>query len=86
MTVTVELRPEIEASLAALAAEQGISLEQYVSRLLEGQVPGTSPPDSTPLSPAERATAWRDAAKGLPHMPPLSDDAISRESIYDVRG
>jgi len=39
MTVTIDLRPEIEAGLAVLAAEQGISLTQYVSRLLEEQVP-----------------------------------------------
>src|SRR5271166_346099 len=81
MTVTVDLRPETEAGLAALAAEQGISLELYVSRLLEGQL--TCQP---PLSPAERAAVWREAAKGLPHTPPLSDEAISRESIYDANG
>ena len=81
MTVVVELRPEIEAALATLAAEQGVSLEQYVSRLLESQIP-----DQTPLSPAERAAAWREAVNGLPRTPPLSDEAISRESIYETRG
>jgi hypothetical protein len=81
MTVTLDLRPETEASLAALAAEQGVSLEQYISHLLEGQVL-----DQPPLSPAERAAVWREAAKGLPHTPPLSDDAIGRETIYDTRG
>jgi hypothetical protein len=81
MTVTVELRPETEAGLAALAAEQGVSLEQYVGRLLEGQVP-----DQTPLSPAERAAAWRESVGGLPHTLPLSDASVSRESIYDARG
>jgi hypothetical protein len=30
--------------------------------------------------------AWRQAAKGLPRTPPLSDEAISRESIYCDRG
>jgi hypothetical protein len=81
MTVTVELRPEVEASLASLAAEQGISLTQYVRRLLEEQIPG-----QVMLSPAERANLWRESVKGLPRTPPLSDDAISRDSIYDARG
>ena len=81
MTVTLDLRPETEASLAAMAAEQGVSLEQYISHLLEGQVL-----EQPPLSPAERAAEWREAAKGLPHTPPLPDDAISRETIYDTRG
>ncbi|MGE4045274.1 MAG: toxin-antitoxin system HicB family antitoxin [Acetobacteraceae bacterium] len=79
--MTIELRPDVEAGLAALAAEQGISLAQYVRRLLEQQVPGKAA-----LSPAERAAAWRESVKGLPHTPPLSDEAISRESLYDARG
>jgi len=83
MTVTIELRPEIEANLAALAAEQGVSVEQYVRRLVEEQLPGRG---QTALSPAERAAAWRESVKGLPHTTPLSDEAISRESIYNARG
>jgi len=39
-----------------------------------------------PLSPAERAALWRNSAGGLPHTKPLSDEAISRESIYADRG
>jgi hypothetical protein len=81
MTVTIELRPEVEASLASLAAEQGISLTQYVRRLLEEQIPS-----QVTLSPAERANLWRESVKGLPRTSPLSDDAISRDSIYDARG
>jgi hypothetical protein len=37
-------------------------------------------------SPAERAAAWREAAKGVPRTPPLSDEAISPENIYSNRG
>lgn len=81
MTVILDLRPEIEARLVALATERGMSVEQYVSQLLEGQPPG---PRS--LSPAERAALWREGAKRFPRTPPLSDEAISRESIYDTRG
>ena len=81
MTVTIDLRPEIEARLAALAAEQDVSLAQYARRLLEEQVPGP-----TTLSPQERATAWRVSVRDLPHTPPLSDEAIGRERIYHTRG
>ena len=83
MTVTIDLRPEIEAGLAVLAAEHGESLTQYVRRLLEEQVPGRG---ETALSPGQRAALWRESVKGLPHTAPLSDEAISRESIYDARG
>jgi hypothetical protein len=41
--------------------------------------------EAATLSPVERARLWRESAKGLPHTPPLSDEAVSRESIYDVR-
>jgi hypothetical protein len=83
MTVIVELRPEVEAGLATQAAEQGLSLEHYVLRLLEGFVPAPAQPA---LSPAERAAAWRASVRGLPRTPPLSDHAVSRESIYADRG
>jgi hypothetical protein len=43
-------------------------------------------PTAKALSPAERAAAWREAVRRLPHSEPLSDDAISRESIYADRG
>jgi hypothetical protein len=83
VTITIELPPEIEAGLAALAAEHGLALPQYLRRLLEEQVPARK---AAPLSPAARAQLWRDSAKGLPHTPPLSDEAVSRESFYDARG
>jgi hypothetical protein len=83
MTITIELPPEIEASLAALAAEQGISLSDYLQHLLEERVPARS---AALLSPEERVRVWRESAKGVPHTPPLSDEAVSRESFYDARG
>jgi len=83
MTIRIELPPEIEASLAALAAEQGMALPDYLKHLLEEQVTSRK---TTLLSPGERARLWRESAKGLPHTPPLSDQAISRESFYDARG
>jgi hypothetical protein len=35
---------------------------------------------------AERAAEWRASVEELPLAPPLSDAAISRESIYGPRG
>jgi hypothetical protein len=83
MTITIELPPHVEASLAAMAAEQGMALPDYLRHLLEEQVP---PHGTVPLSPADRARVWRDSAKGMPHTPPLSNEAVSRESFYDARG
>jgi hypothetical protein len=83
VSLKIELPHEIEAGLAARAAAEGVSLPEYVTRVLLEQLAR----DATgTLSPAERAAAWREAAKGLPRTPPLSDGAISRESIYSDRG
>jgi hypothetical protein len=83
MTVTIQLPPDIEADLVAQAQAQGLDLARYVEHVLREQVP---PRSGATLSPAERAEAWRQSTRGLPHTPPLSDDAISRESIYSDRG
>jgi Post-segregation antitoxin CcdA len=83
MTVTIELPSEIEADLVAQARAHGLDLSQYVEHLLREQV---APRAGSALSPAEQAAAWRESTRGLPHTPPLSDDAISRESIYGDRG
>ena len=82
MTVTIELSPELEAGLAALAAAQGVAVPEYVRSLLEEQVSVRA----EDLSPADRAEAWRASVEGLPLRPPLSDAAISRDTIYDARG
>jgi hypothetical protein len=82
MTVTIELEPEIEASLSALAAAQGVDLARLVERLLESQLPTRA----APMTAAERAAAWRAPVPGRPTRPALSDEAISRDTIYDARG
>jgi len=81
--MTIGLPSDIEAGLTAQARAHSLELPQYVERLLREQVP---PRAAQTLSPAERAAAWRESARGLPHTPPLSDDAVSRESIYGDRG
>lgn len=83
MTIMIELRPEIEAGLAALAANRGMALPDYLQHLLEEHVPAIDAPS---LSPAERAQLWQESAKGTPHTPPLSDEAVGRESFYGDRG
>ncbi|MGH7072075.1 MAG: hypothetical protein ACREFO_18980 [Acetobacteraceae bacterium] len=83
MSVKVELPPEIEANLAAQASAQGIPLPEYLRHLLEERASVSA---GNPLSPEERATAWRQSVRDLPDTRPLSDAAISRESIYTARG
>lgn len=81
MTITLDLRPEMEEGLLALADASGMSLEEYILAMVENAVrPGSA------LGAQERAAAWVESAKRFPNTPPLKDDAISRESIYGDRG
>ncbi|MGB6691417.1 MAG: hypothetical protein WBE76_26580 [Terracidiphilus sp.] len=82
MTLTIHIPPEIEAGLISQARAQGLEVPQYVELVLRDQVQfGTK----VGLSPAEREREWRESIKSLPQTPPLSDEAISRESIYSDR-
>ena len=82
MSVTIDLPPDLEANLAAQAAARGVPLVEHLRRLLAEQ-PGAA--KATRKTPEERAKLWRDVS-GLPETKPLSDEAISRESIYAERG
>jgi hypothetical protein len=82
MTVTIELEPDIEAGLVALAKAKGLGLPEYVERVLKDQISV----QGGGLSPAERAAAWLASTDDLPLTPPLSDEAMSRESMYGPRG
>jgi hypothetical protein len=83
MTLTINLKADIEADLEAQARAQGVDLPEYVEHVLREQVP---PRAGSALSPAEPTEAWRESTHDLPHTPPLSDDAISRGSIYGDYG
>jgi hypothetical protein len=82
MSVTIDLPPEIEANLAAQAAARGVPLAEHLRRLLAEQADVSK---AAPKTPDERVKLWRDVS-GLPDTKPLSDEAISRESIYSERG
>ncbi|MCU1268283.1 MAG: hypothetical protein JWM21_4601 [Acidobacteria bacterium] len=81
MTVNLELKPEIEEQLVARARAEGLSTEEFVNRELERLVASTPP--TSKLTPEERVRAWNELlASHSVGGPPLSDYAVSRESIY----
>jgi len=77
MTLTINLKPETEAGLAAQARARGLSVAEYVGSLLEQLTQSGSE-----MTPEQRAAALSEWAKEFPHVAPLSDDAISRERLY----
>ena len=78
MTVTIELSAEMERALEDMAAARGVALPDVIRSLLQDHLALPLPS----ISARQRAEAWRASAEGLPVQPPLSDEAISRTSIY----
>jgi hypothetical protein len=76
MTIKLDLKPETEARLIAQAKMQGVSVDCYLESLIERHLAAQSQPEwQTLLDQLGRSPSL---AKALP----LSDQAISRESIY----
>ena len=53
MTLTIDLRPETQVGLLALAEASGMSAEQYIQAMVENAVIPRAA-----MSPEERAVAW----------------------------
>ncbi|MBW4602267.1 MAG: hypothetical protein KME29_22520 [Calothrix sp. FI2-JRJ7] len=84
MAILLELEPEIESRLMAQAAAMGISVEALLKTVVESLLATSSQPTPLTLSPTERAERFVNWARSHSEIkaPPLSDEAISRESIY----
>jgi hypothetical protein len=84
--MSLNVNADIEARLISLAQASGVSVEDFLQHVVEEKSEQANAGASSSLLPAERAAAWRESVKGLPETKPLSDEAISRESIYSDRG
>ena len=83
MAVTLQLRPEVEAQLAAQANARGLSLEDYLKRVIELQATTQAAFNSAQtMSYDEWERGFEALIESFPQQPVLSDEAISRDSIY----
>jgi hypothetical protein len=79
MSITVELKPEIEARLWARARVRGLSLAAYLQTVIE-QITALESPEDVSLEEFEAGmVALAEGSETLPVLPP---QAYSRESIY----
>lgn len=93
MTVTLNLPPDVEAGLLAQAQAAGLAVSEYVQNLVHGQIAAringsVEPAPAYELPPEEWVREfheWTKSHAGL-DLPILSDEDISRESIYAERG
>lgn len=79
MTVTLKLKPDVEAGLMAQAEASGLTLEEYLLSLVEG---AALVKEQKTSSVEERATAFEAWSGGHRPAPLLSDYAVSREAMY----
>jgi hypothetical protein len=80
MTVTLKLKPDVEAGLLAQAKASGMTVEEYLLFMVEGVV---FPEKQETLPAQERAAAFEAWSANHRPTPPLSDYAVSREAMYE---
>jgi len=82
--MTVNLKPDLEEELTALAKAEGLTTEEFVNRELEKLFARErTAPELTSEERARILEEW--IANHSVGGPPLSDYAVSRESIYKER-
>ncbi len=85
-TTTIEVDPLTAARLQAQAEAQGLTLAALLRSITELWSGTQVKPFYEMASPEERARAVEEwANQHRSSAPPLSDEAISRESIYGER-
>lgn len=78
----MNLNPDIEACLIALAQSIGVSVEDFLLHVVE-ENSGNAPALGLNAEQwAELFEAWADS---FPEVPPLPDEALSRENLYPDR-
>ena len=85
MPTTLEVEPEVASKIQAQARARGVSVDTYLRELIDEKAGRVEARNG--LSPEEKVRALREwAASHSLDSPVLSDEAISRESIYGERG
>jgi len=86
MTLTINISSEKEAACQALAQAQGLSVEQWLTQLVDKAAPSQAESlvlnSNSPDAWEEEFDAW---VSSFLDTPPLSDEAISRGSMYPDR-
>ena len=84
MSITLELKPEIESNLIAQAAARNVSVEDYIEDVLETMFGSSEYKSLTADQRAKELDEWLNSHSYI-KAPPLSDEAVSRENIYRER-
>jgi hypothetical protein len=85
MIVTLNLPEQVEQAYVAEAQARGLTLDELVREVLVAARPATPASELTPEEWVCEFKEWTESHRGL-NLPILSDEHISRESIYADRG
>ncbi|MCA1568114.1 MAG: hypothetical protein LC803_21215 [Acidobacteria bacterium] len=86
MTLTIDLPPALEERLQQESAREGLAAEEYARKVLEERLLPVVPDGAAGVND-ERLRSYQEwvGSHAGHSAPPLSDEAISRESIYRER-
>ena len=88
MTLTIDLPPALEEKLRSESAREGVAAEEFALRVLEDRLihgeEGSSTLAGDAVSRLRAFDEWVGGHAGRP-APPLSEEAVGRESIYGGR-
>ncbi len=88
MSITLELKPEIEARAAREAAARGVPVETFLTGFIEENLNGVEEkPFYETATTEEWVKEFREWVNSHDYItaPPLSDEAVSRDEIYRER-
>ena len=81
--MTIDIRPELEAKLAAHARAIGMPVQRFVEDVLEREARSATANAPPPLTGSEKAKAFRNWASSFPaDLPVLTLHDVSRENLY----
>ena len=80
--MSLNVNPEIEARLLALAQSSGVSVEDFLLHVVEEKVNATQLRKLTPEQWAEQFEVWADS---FVEAAPIPDEALCRENLYPDR-
>ncbi len=72
MSITIELKPEIEAQLLAQAIAQSVSVEHLLEMLIEGCIVSLKPPQQSdrPVDPKDKLAVLKSLGKTIASTQP----------------
>ena len=80
--IQIELRPEVEARLAAEAQARGVQVQTYIENLIEQAVSARSGTSHHQPTSEEMRAFFQAMAANSERVPQLPDEAFQREGFY----